>query len=275
MTDTTWVRVYNDKAIYTGATIRSNQVEMMGSGIRRSGDESYLAFQNGGHHIDARWNNGAGRALYINYYSTGQVLVPSLDYASSSDQRIKDNIVDVSDDEALDLIRQLKPKTYTLKENPNKGRVFGFIAQDVKEVIPAAVTSNHTLAIPNILDEAVVNSNVFTLSTKTTELLKEGEIVLIQNSFIDTSRRDFVVDEVIDERTFRVKETENLQSNMIVVGTRVDDFHMLAETYISTIAVSALQEVDRQLQAEKQKTANLETQMASLLARIEALENSS
>jgi hypothetical protein len=42
---------------------------------------------------------------------------------------------------------------------------------------------------------------------------------------------------------------------------------------IFVVAVAALQEVDRQLQAEKAKVATLETQLASVLARLDALEN--
>jgi hypothetical protein len=43
--------------------------------------------------------------------------------------------------------------------------------------------------------------------------------------------------------------------------------------FIWTVATAALQEVDRQLQAEKAKVATLETQLASVLARLDALES--
>ena len=72
-----------------------------------------------------------------------------------------------------------------------------------------------------------------------------------------------------------------------VYGQEVDDFHVLQKEYIFTVATAALQEVDRQLQAEKvkvsvlesdltaekAKTATLESQMADLLARVSALES--
>ena len=51
-------------------------------------------------------------------------------------------------------------------------------------------------------------------------------------------------------------------------GTRK---HIIKNYFYRTTA--ALQEVDRQLQAEKSKTATLETQVAALLARVTALEN--
>ena len=58
----------------------------------------------------------------------------------------------------------------------------------------------------------------------------------------------------------------------VVYGEIVDDFHCLDEAQIFTIATASVQELDRQLQAEKAKTASLETQMASLLERVTALE---
>ena len=46
----------------------------------------------------------------------------------------------------------------------------------------------------------------------------------------------------------------------------------LKKEAIWTVATSALQEVDRQLQAEKARNDALETQLASVLARLDALE---
>ena len=53
---------------------------------------------------------------------------------------------------------------------------------------------------------------------------------------------------------------------IFVYGQQVDDFHFLKKDAIWTVATSALQEVDRQLQAEKARNDALE-------ARILALEN--
>jgi hypothetical protein len=47
----------------------------------------------------------------------------------------------------------------------------------------------------------------------------------------------------------------------------------LKKDAIWTVATSALQEVDRQLQVEKAKVTTLETQLTSVLARLDALES--
>jgi hypothetical protein len=62
-------------------------------------------------------------------------------------------------------------------------------------------------------------------------------------------------------------------TQLFVYGQEVDDFVFLKKEAIWTVATSALQEVDRQLQAEKAKVATLETQLASVLARLDALES--
>jgi hypothetical protein len=61
--------------------------------------------------------------------------------------------------------------------------------------------------------------------------------------------------------------------SLYVYGQEVDDFVFIKKDAIWTVATAALQEVDRQLQAEKTKVATLETQLASVLARLDALEN--
>ena len=69
-----------------------------------------------------------------------------------------------------------------------------------------------------------------------------------------------------ESNTYTKTTTTNVGNNIFVKGEVVDDFKILNKDYLWTIATSALQEVDRQLQAEKNKVASLE-------ARISALEN--
>lgn len=76
-----------------------------------------------------------------------------------SDTRIKKDVLDIGDAEALEKVRLLKPKTYSYKNSLQKGdaRVIGFIAQDVKEIIPEAVSFESHI-IPNIYSNAVAHT---------------------------------------------------------------------------------------------------------------------
>ena len=60
---------------------------------------------------------------------------------TSSDERIKKNIVDADDAECLETLRLLKPKKYEYKDAVRgKEPVWGFIAQEVKETLPLCDT---------------------------------------------------------------------------------------------------------------------------------------
>ena len=84
--------------------------------------------------------------------------------------------------------------------------------------------------------------------------------------FRNTYEQDENGDYLRDQNGYTKTITENVGSKIGVYGQVVDDFLSIDKNYIWTIATSALQEVDRQLQAEKTKVASLE-------ARISALEN--
>jgi hypothetical protein len=80
---------------------------------------------------------GDGMLVYVD----GRILATT-GYYVASDERIKTNILDISDNEALTKFRLLKPKTYNYKDTIGRTnqKVFGFLAQDVREVIPEAVS---------------------------------------------------------------------------------------------------------------------------------------
>ena len=81
--------------------------------------------------------------------------------------------------------------------------------------------------------------------------------------------------EVLDEYTLRIdRDLLYLCENgtLFVYGQEVNDFHIMNKDVIWTVATAALQEVDRQLQAEKQKTALMQTALDALLERVIALE---
>jgi hypothetical protein len=61
-------------------------------------------------------------------------------------------------------------------------------------------------------------------------------------------------------------------TQLFVYGQEVDDFIFVKKEAIWTVATSALQEVDRQQQSDKLRITELETQLASVLARLDALE---
>jgi len=227
----------------------------------------------------------------VGIYSASSILTGD-SFIANSDRRIKTNIVDVEDDRALQDLRRLKPKTYTYKDIIHRGTepVYGFIAQEVKDVLNYTV-STHTDAIPNIYELATFTADTLTLDFNTSELSRDASGALFTKLKIKSreDKDEFVnILEVIDEHTLRLDKdlTEwggALDASgqvvpgdkIFVYGQEVNDFHNLNKDAIWTVATAALQEVDRQLQAEKQKTSALQSAFDALLERVVALEQKS
>jgi hypothetical protein len=227
--------------------------------------------------------SGANDAITI--YASGNIYASGL--VAASDERIKKEIIDADDAECLDTLRLLKPKKYRYRDEINRGKdfVWGFIAQEVRETLPYATRLSRQ-AIPNIYELAdVSSSNVITFSNFDTSNL-EANATTIQVQTAADMEESVTIAEIIDEHTIRVEEdlsnwtgsvdeTGNVVagSQLFVYGQKIDDFVLLTKDAIWTVATAALQEVDRQQQADKLRIAELETQLASVLARVEALEN--
>jgi hypothetical protein len=64
-----------------------------------------------------------------------------------------------------------------------------------------------------------------------------------------------------DDDTYTKTSTTYPGNQLFVHGQQVDDFIFLKKEAIWTVATAALQEVDRQLQAEKTKTSTFETEL--------------
>lgn len=76
--------------------------------------------------------------LLLSNTATPQVWAHS--YNNFSDRRMKENVFDLCD--SLTKVNSLRPVQYNWKKDPSQQ--FGFIAQDVKEVIPEIVSNPKT-----------------------------------------------------------------------------------------------------------------------------------
>jgi hypothetical protein len=252
-----------------------------------SGDRTYFRFDDA-----ALTDQSGGWTATTSIYATHAIVCGS--YLSSvagtigaSDERIKKDITDVDDGSALETLRLLKPKKYKYKDVINRGDepVWGFIAQEVRETLPYA-TQIQKECLPNIYELAnVSDSNVITLTNFYTSNLESNAMVLKMYDIDDKEHlvnivevvdgHSVRVDEDLSEWTGSVDETGNVVAGnqIFVYGQEVDDFIYLQKDAIWTVATAALQEVDRQQQAEKAKVTTLETQVTNLLGRVQALES--
>ena len=196
-------------------------------------------------------------------------------FFASSDIRIKEDIQDIIDDIALQSILTIKPKTYKYVDKLNRGdkNVYGFIAQQIKEVISEAVIIEKSY-IPNIYLVSDYIDSVITLSSQPTK------VIIKMNDKIkcyDKDNKEILVEviEVIDDLTFRIKEIEYTDTKIFVYGTFVDDFHTLNKDYIFTLNVCATQELHRRIEAQSvllksqdDRIKDLETKVATLMSNM-------
>lgn len=193
-------------------------------------------------------------------------------YVALSDRRIKKDFLEIDDTIALGKLRQLKPTSYKYKDKwrGTTDRVLGFIAQEVAEVLPDAVSITNAV-IPNIQIEASVkkiDEEKFEFTLKEPYVVTVGSKLELKGPKI--GHMEVEVISVTDDTTFTGTaedfDIEKVGDRVIVYGEYVDDFHNLDKNAIFTVATAALQEVDRQLQAEKEKVKSLEERLAALEA---------
>ena len=248
---------------------------------------SYWVFQYGYYGLHTVSSASLNVQAYIDGDFLGRGNVASGNYTSSSDERIKENIVDVNASENLDIFRSIKFRNYAYKDKILRGSetTIGFIAQEIKEILPSYVNTV-TSVLPNIYKLGIVSgegNNIITIEGFDTATLLSGDNatgnIEIRKYPSYTNDIKAKLKTVIDQNTIEVEDdlseymgdmddegnaTEG--AKVYVYGQEVDDFLLIDKMKLFTITSGALQEVDRQLQAEKAKHADL-------VARIAVLEN--
>ena len=201
---------------------------------------------------------------------------------SASDSRIKKEINDILDIESLNAVRLLKPKKYKYKDSiyRDDNEVIGFIAHEVKDVIPssveiltefipniysiATVLDNNRLQFGNVIDIIPINTDNTTGKIRILDINDREQILTVTNY-------DNNIMTLLEEIDTEWRDSSN--NSIFVFGQEVKDFNYLRKESIIPTTVSALQEVDRQLQAEKAKNLISDTSINLLETKVSTLES--
>ena len=197
----------------------------------------------------------------------GSIWVNAGSVAVSSTREIKKEIEELDDQECLNKLLQLKPCKYryidnTLNKHPTK-KVFGFIAEEIKEVIPEAVDDNLTGVIPNIYENAEVEGDILTMLT-TTKTLEINKIYTCYGEEND----DKIIIKVLEDLgdgNYKIDKTYDNKTNLFVYGKEIDNYHALKKEYLHALAISAIQEHNKIIMKQKE-------QITDLTARLERME---
>ena len=225
----------------------------------------YFGGDNGTGGIAFVWRNGGGADGFIMYTNGNYSARGS--YQAWSDIRIKKDIEDINDDTALQMILAIEPKTYKyIDGNKSTERVYGFIAQQVKEVIPEAVVFIETV-IPNIYKNCICEDKRIYVEIPIDRLGRYIEISGYGKYKITKIEPDYI--EVINDMHSKdIPDGENF-----VYGYEVKDFHTINKEYIFTLNVCATQELHRRIETQsllikshEDRIKDLETKMERLLS---------
>ena len=198
----------------------------------------------------------------FNYYRNGIKLTSAI--ATFSDSRIKINIADIEDTSALDKIMKIEPKNYNYIDTDERGtnNVIGFIAQQIKDVIPEAITIGEEY-IPNIYKYyTIISSNMILVDDANINKIFIGNTLKIKVNNI--SRIAKVINKV--NKTITIDIQIDVNAKCLIYGIKINDFHFIDKTYIYTLNVCATQEIYRRLEEQKKEIAELRSLISKIVS---------
>ena len=199
-----------------------------------------------------RWINSThGTAMYL--YPYGSLYIDGT-YNTFSDGRLKDNIVDVDDEYALNIIKTLKPKKYTLKKKIKRGELdYGFIADEVEEFFPEMVTKGEG-CIPigeDYFPGAITSKTSIEVTVTDGTEWDHGDKIVIK--IPDKAPETLTVYKVTDSVLSLTSEKEisdnimNENNEIYINGKSVEDLRSLKVSYLDPLIVSAIQQLERRV----------------------------
>ena len=209
-----------------------------------------------------------------------------------SDKRIKNSISDISDNSSLQKIRDISCVSYKYNDyiQRGEGETIGFIAQQVKKVMPNAVSIGKKI-IPNemrvlndiswnsiICDNSdnILDNHTYDLSNNKTSHDKYRLTIhdLSDNSGNQLYKfymsNDISGNDEVEKTCYSMNSDpksfifDSSWNNIFLYGKQIYDLNILDKQKLFALNFSATQEIDRQQQADKIRIAALESEVETL-----------
>ncbi len=264
----------------------------------------YYIANNGGSLFNFTFGGQSGQNEAISIKTTSSIWISSggSKLFVTSDKRIKTNVANLNADKTMNIFRNIRPISFDFidpMKNYNK-KHFGFIAQEVNEVLPEGISLNKDVIPNNMMKGGITKPSEtgeephFTLKLDDTDIILQYLLLTtdnplifdISNSYSSTNiykfkiyggekwakeqdiyiRSDYNV--IDDKYTYVIGMKKDVydvvitEPTLFVYGQYVNDLHILEHDTIYTVATAALQEVDRQQQADKARIAELEAKVS-------------
>jgi hypothetical protein len=183
-------------------------------------------------------------------------------FRAISDRRIKKNFRLSDSAEDLASLMRLRITDYQYVDEVSKGSSphKGLVAQEVREIMPQAVAATEGF-VPDIYllaENTSLQGGQLTIHTPREHQLAAGDQVRL---ILETGNRELSVAATPDARSFTVSWAEAAPQRVFVYGKKVDDFQQVDYDQVHNLAISAIQELSRQVDALKAENAGLKSEL--------------
>lgn len=301
---------------YNRFTCRSNFQGMMTVGFGTDNPQFPVHIEAYKYHA---WGGYWWDHWYVGFYNS-YWNVTTRGWGTTSDRRIKYDIRELNDAEALADLRKLNPCKFKMYNNEIGNEKYGFIAQEVIKVLPDAVIkvksftynfncyanikrinsdlsynmfsvkyTNENNKYPNAIKLKGEIGKKFTFESYTdisgnkyttkdgkpaTDISGNQHFRVKIVSLSDGIMHECKVIQIIDDYNFIIAKeiTADLRDDVYYIeGQESNDVHVLHNDIIWAVSTSALQEVDRQQQADKLRIKALEEKVAEQQKTIDTI----
>ncbi len=209
--------------------------------------------------------------------------IMAYEFWGTSDRRIKKNITYIESSVIIEKFREIRPVTFNYVDIMKGDNItYGLIAQELEKIYPDA-TYNKIDYIPNIYEYAeaisTINGTIFTIDKA--EILGINLLDLSFNSDInyyikifnpDNTERNIKINRILTSTSFITDEKLEV-GKYFIYGQKVEDFKVINKDVIQTISLSAIQEIDKNVQKLDGIIENKNMEILELKYIIEKQEN--
>ena len=217
--------------------------------------------------------------------SDGLIELTGTSLLNHSDERLKTDIQNINQKQSLKIIDNINPRTYKYKSSQSSRTEFGFIAQEIKQNIPDAVSIRYeTMPINEIkIDNYsfIQHDNISRLRINKTDKidkipnLKERDILTIQIK--DNEQHIQYEPRINEEYPFRwlnisndIQQLLNTNTPFIIKGKYID-LHYLDYKPLWTILTSAVKELSYKEESSREEINKLKEENKELHNKINKL----
>jgi hypothetical protein len=239
-------------------------------GAGSSVDYAYLALRYVNFQPDA-FLGGTTQPLYARVSIFASHRIVATEFDANSDARIK-NISGISNpSKDLETITNLRITDYTMKDKIKYGNQTykKVIAQEVEKVYPQVV-SKHTDFIPNVFQPSAKltkTANGYLISFNAPHKIS-SEAKKLQVLIEASGMQRFDIVSIPSEKEVIIKATDLNSNKVFVYGEEVDDFRTVDYEGLTTLNISATQELTKLIKGQK-------LLIEQLIKRIDMLEKKS